>query len=68
MVKSGETVIIKMSGEIIIEFGENGFFESLNGHLIEDLENLFRPWEVFDFHLSTFTIDKSVYSNCSDRN
>jgi hypothetical protein len=68
MVKSGKTVLIEMSCEILIEFSKNGFFQTLNSHLVKDLENLLFPFEVIDNHLSSFTIDKSVYSNSSDGN
>jgi hypothetical protein len=57
-----------MSCEILIEFSKNSLFQSLNGHLIENLENFLFPAEVLDFHLSTFTIDKSVDRNGTDRN
>lgn len=54
--------------EIFIEFSKNSFFQTLNSHLIKNLENLFLPFEVLDFHLSSFAIDKSIYGNGSNRN
>ena len=55
-----------MNNEIVIKLFKNCFFKALNGHLIKNLENLFLPLVVINFHLSTFTINKSVNSNGSN--
>ena len=52
-----------MNYEILIKLSKNSFFQALNSHLIKNLKNLFLPWEVSNFHLSAFTIDKSIDSN-----
>jgi len=68
MIKSRETVVIEMNGEILIKLRKNSLFQPLNCHLIKNLENLFLPRKVFNFHLSSVTIDKSVNSNGPNRN